>query len=86
VTALPKRLWHSLVVSCNISDTLCWGNVNKQQIRLLSDRIMNCSIEMTSKSTNKEEFVTAGGIDLSSIQMKTMASKMLQKYCTLNEY
>ena len=36
---------------------------------------MTCRIEVTSKSTNKDEFVTAGGVDLSSINMKTMQSK-----------
>ena len=76
-TAVPKRLWQSLVRSGDIPDTLCWGSVNKQLIRKLTEQLMTCRIEVTSKSTNKDEFVTAGGIDLSSINMKTMQSKTI---------
>jgi hypothetical protein len=75
LSAIPKRLWQSLVRSCGIPESLCWGNVNKQLIRKLAEQLMACQIEVTSKSTNKEEFVTAGGVDLSSINMKTMQSK-----------
>ena len=74
-TAIPKRLWQSLVRTCDIPDSLCWGSVNKQLIRKLSEQLMTCRVEVTSKSTNKDEFVTACGVVLSSINMKTMQSK-----------
>jgi predicted flavoprotein YhiN len=75
--AIPKRLWSSLVVASGISETLCWGQASKAHIRTLSERITSCTIEMTSKSTNKEEFVTAGGVSLGALHMKTMQSKTL---------
>jgi predicted flavoprotein YhiN len=77
IAAIPKRLWSSFVLSLGISDTLCWGQATKVQIRALSELMMSCPIEMTSKSTNKEEFVTAGGVSLSAIHMKTMQSKTI---------
>jgi predicted flavoprotein YhiN len=75
VPALPKRLWSALVRAAGISETLCWGQASKAHVRSLSERITASTIAMTSKSTNKEEFVTAGGVSLGALNMKTMQSK-----------
>jgi predicted flavoprotein YhiN len=87
-TAIPKRLWQSMVHqigldSNNIIAPVVWGVVSKKVIRQLAIIISECTITMTGKNTNKDEFVTAGGIDCSNeIDMTTMSSKLVPGlYC-----
>jgi predicted flavoprotein YhiN len=42
----------------------------------LVSQLTNSSFQVNGKSTFKEEFVTAGGIDLKEINFKTMESKL----------
>jgi predicted Rossmann fold flavoprotein len=72
---LPKRLWHKLVEASGISETLRWAEVNKSQLQALSNQLTAAVFKVHGKSTFKEEFVTAGGIDLKEIDFKTFESK-----------
>ncbi|GKZ00817.1 hypothetical protein MPSEU_001033400 [Mayamaea pseudoterrestris] len=72
---IPRRLWASLVQQAGIDAQVRWGEVSKKLIRALAQQIAECSLEMTSKGTFKEEFVTAGGVDLKEIDLKSMESK-----------
>ncbi|PRX56480.1 NAD(P)/FAD-dependent oxidoreductase [Flagellimonas meridianipacifica] len=73
---LPKRLWMRLVGAAGISKELRWGEVNKEQLKNLSRQLTACSFKVEGKSTFKEEFVTAGGVDLKEINFKTFESKL----------
>ena len=73
----PKRLWESLTVASGISTDLKWADISKKQLVALTDQLTNGHFEVNGKSTFKEEFVTAGGIDLKEINFKTMESKVL---------
>ncbi len=75
---LPNRLWESLVIASGISEEVKWADLSKNQIQNLVNQLTNCSFEVNGKSTFKEEFVTAGGIDLKEINFKTMESKLLK--------
>jgi predicted flavoprotein YhiN len=44
----------------------------------LANQLTNGQFQVNGKSTFKEEFVTAGGIDLKEINFKTMESKRHQ--------
>ncbi|MBV5346850.1 NAD(P)/FAD-dependent oxidoreductase [bacterium] len=72
----PNRLWESLVLASNISDETKWADLSKIQLQNLASQLTNCSFQVKGKSTFKEEFVTAGGIDLKEINFKTMESKL----------
>jgi len=72
---LPKRLWQNLVIASNISSSLRWADSNKSQLQKLAQQLCNSVFEVRGKSTFKEEFVTAGGIDLKEINFKTYESK-----------
>ncbi len=74
---LPKRLWESLTKAASISEETKWGDVNKKQMHLLAEQLTNGEFQVNGKSTFKEEFVTAGGIDLKEVNFKTMESKIL---------
>jgi len=72
----PKRLWESLLVASGISLDTKWADVNKKQLIDLANQLTNGQFQVNGKSTFKEEFVTAGGIDLKEINFKTMESKL----------
>lgn len=76
LAAIPKRLWSSFVVNgCGLETTTTWGQVNKKSVRKLAMLMGECELQVTGKGTFKEEFVTAGGVALKEIDMKTMMSK-----------
>lgn len=74
---LPRRLWAKLVAAADIAPTLKWADLNNGQINALAEQLTKCSFKVTGKSTFKEEFVTAGGIELKEINFKTFESKLL---------
>jgi hypothetical protein len=72
----PNRLWESLVLASNIPEDMKWADLSKIQLQNLANQLTNSSFQVNGKSTFKEEFVTAGGIDLKEINFKTMESKL----------
>ncbi|WP_405384415.1 NAD(P)/FAD-dependent oxidoreductase [Maribacter sp. LLG6340-A2] len=77
VLDIPKRLWANLVNASGIDDTMTWPEVSKQQLAKLAEQLTAGIFQVNGKSTFKEEFVTAGGIDLKEINFKTYESKIL---------
>ena len=75
----PNRLWESLVLASEISLETKWADLTKKQFQHLALQLTNGKFQVNGKSTFKEEFVTAGGIDLKEINFKTMESKVLPK-------
>ncbi|GJM32959.1 MAG: flavoprotein [Saprospiraceae bacterium] len=74
---LPIRLWQRMVESAGIAPGLQWANLGKKQLNALVHEIGQAQFEVNGKSTFKEEFVTAGGVDLKEVDFKTFASKIL---------
>ena len=75
---LPNRLWESLVIASEIDSERKWADLSKKQLTDLANQLTNGEFHVNGKSTFKEEFVTAGGIDLKEINFKTMESKLHQ--------
>lgn len=73
----PNRLWENLVMASEISLETKWADLSKKQLQNLALQLTNGTFQVNGKSTFKEEFVTAGGIDLREINFKTMESKLL---------
>ncbi len=73
---LPKRLWQRMLDTVDIATDLKWANVTKKQLRLLAIALTQSRFKVNGKSTFKEEFVTAGGVDLKEVQFKTFESKV----------
>jgi predicted Rossmann fold flavoprotein len=72
----PNRLWESLVLASGIDAETKWADLSKAQLQNLSNQLTNGTFQVNGKSTFKEEFVTAGGIDLKEVNFKTMESKL----------
>ncbi|WP_394881207.1 NAD(P)/FAD-dependent oxidoreductase [Gaetbulibacter sp. M235] len=75
---LPKRLWQQLVLASEIDIETRWAELNKKQLELLANQLTHAIFNVIGKSTFKEEFVTAGGIDLKEINFKTFESKLFK--------
>lgn len=74
---LPKRLWKTLVAASNIDESDRWADINKQRLEDLASQLTKAIFQVTGKSTFKEEFVTAGGVDLKEVNFKTFESKRI---------
>ncbi len=72
----PNRLWESLVLASGIDSETKWADLSKNQLQNLASQLTKAEFKVNGKSTFKEEFVTAGGIDLKEINFKTMESKI----------
>ena len=73
---LPKRLWHKLVLASNMTIDTRWADLNKGQLEALAGQLTKAVFNVDGKSTFKEEFVTAGGVNLKEVNFKTFESKL----------
>lgn len=73
----PNRLWESLVLASDITEETKWADLSKKQLTQLAEQLTNGVFQVNGKSTFKEEFVTAGGVDLKEVNFKTMESKIV---------
>ncbi len=74
---IPGRLWNKLCEASNIPEKEIWANLNKAQINNLILQISSSEWQVSGKSTFKEEFVTAGGVNLNEINFKKFESKII---------
>jgi hypothetical protein len=72
----PNRLWEKLVLAAEIGEDAKWADLSNKSMHLLAEQLTEGTYQVSGKSTFKDEFVTAGGIDLKEINFKTMQSKL----------
>ncbi len=70
-----NRFWVYLLQKIQIPITLKWKELQGKHFNKLVNTLINDAFEVLGKTTFKEEFVTAGGIDLQQINNQTMESK-----------
>ncbi len=73
--ALPNRLWEYFLVQSGISPDLRWADLPAKEQNKLIKNLCAHEYEVKGKTTFKEEFVTAGGVQLNEIDFNTMQSK-----------
>ncbi len=76
ISDLPKRLWKNLVRAAGIADIAVWADITRAQIDELVTELSHGIYQVEGKSTFKEEFVTAGGVELKEVNFKTFESKL----------
>lgn len=72
---ISKRLWMKLVSAAQIDETTQWAQLSNKQLEELASQLTKSIFKVNGKSTFKDEFVTAGGIDLKEINFKRFESK-----------
>jgi predicted Rossmann fold flavoprotein len=81
----PNRLWDHLVIAAKINLDIRWADLSRVQLQNLAEQLTQCRFEVNGKSTFKEEFVTAGGVDLKEIDCKTFESRMCKNLYIIGE-
>lgn len=66
---LPKNLWKQLTQNLSPSHS---------ELRKCAHTLKHDTYQIEGKTTNKEEFVTCGGVTLSEVQFKNMESKICE--------
>jgi predicted Rossmann fold flavoprotein len=74
---IPRRFWSKMCEMTGISDERNWAETGKKQLNPLLDMCCGTTIQVNGKSTFKEEFVTAGGIDLAEMDLNTFGIQKL---------
>jgi predicted Rossmann fold flavoprotein len=72
---LKGRLWTFILQRCGLPEEKTWAELGTKQLGRLTETLHGDVYRMKGKTTFKEEFVTAGGIDLSEIDAATMEAK-----------
>lgn len=83
--ALTQRFWSRALDLCGIDPTQQIGTVKTPALERLTALLTQCKLEVVGKSTNKDEFVTAGGVDLKEIDFRTMESKRYPNFFLAGE-
>ncbi len=76
VAGVPQRFWERLVVAAGIGATTPWTNVGNAGIAALAAQVGAAEFAVSGKSTNKDEFVTCGGVRLREVEFRTMESRL----------
>lgn len=73
---IPKRFWSSILIFCQIPDNRIWAELSKKETNRFLEALKNSNVSIHGKSTNKEEFVTCGGVDLKQIDFTSFESRI----------
>jgi len=74
---IPKRLWLLILEHCKINPSMQWANLSNNQEQNLLNNLISGSFKIIGRGPFGEEFVTAGGIKLSEIDLSTMESRLI---------
>lgn len=71
----PARLWQYLVDRSGLAQTTICAETGRKQAAAMASVLYADTYAVTGKSTFKEEFVTAGGVDLREVDFRTFQSR-----------
>jgi predicted Rossmann fold flavoprotein len=74
---LPRRLWERLLESSIIAPETQWSQLTKDRENALVQQLTDCRFQVKGKTTNKDEFVTCGGVKLNEIDFLRMESRIV---------
>jgi predicted Rossmann fold flavoprotein len=70
-------LWQFLIEQSGVNNEIRFADLPSKSENLLIKNLVDYVVDVEGKTTFKEEFVTAGGINLSEVDANTMMSKKL---------
>jgi hypothetical protein len=73
---LPARLWERLLAAAGLALDATWSGVANAALAALAAQLAGAEFTVTGKSTNKEEFVTCGGVRLREVDFAVMESRL----------
>ena len=72
---VSKRLWERFVIASEIKNNENWADLNNNQLENLANQLTKGVFNANGRTTFKDEFVTAGGVDLKEINFKRFESR-----------
>lgn len=82
---IPSRLWKYFCSRAEIKEETNCSEMGNKHLDRLADVLCRDTYRVTGKSTYKDEFVTAGGVDLKDIDMKSFQSKIRPRLFLVGE-
>jgi predicted Rossmann fold flavoprotein len=76
IAPLTGRLWEALVAAAGIGVETRWASLSAFARHQLVGQLLRTELPVSGKSTNKDEFVTCGGVPLREVNFKTMESRV----------
>ncbi len=74
---IPRRLWERFLESSAIPPETQWSQLPKDRETALVLQLTDCRFQVQGKTTNKDEFVTCGGVRLKEIDFRSMESRIV---------
>jgi predicted Rossmann fold flavoprotein len=72
---LPRRVWGALSAAATGDSARRWADLRKEEEEALVRALTALELPFRGKDSNKDEFVTAGGVALSEINTRSMEAK-----------
>ena len=82
---VTNRFWNKILEVSNVNPDKHIANISGKEMQNILENLCKKKFQVEGKSTFKEEFVTAGGIDLKEINFKNMSSKILENFYIAGE-
>jgi len=77
---VTNRFWSKILEINQINPEKQIANLSGKEMALILENLCQKKLLVTGKSTFKDEFVTAGGVDLKEVNFKNMSSKILPDF------
>lgn len=82
---ITTRFWHRILWNSKVSLEKNISNLTAREIQNIIQNLCENEMSVSGKSTYKDEFVTAGGVELKEVDFKNMSSKILSNFYLAGE-
>lgn len=82
---ITNRFWQKILEISKVDLNKQVANISGKEMQKILENLCQKKFQVTGKSTFKDEFVTAGGVDLKEINFKNMSSKLLPNFYIAGE-
>ncbi|MBW7675395.1 BaiN/RdsA family NAD(P)/FAD-dependent oxidoreductase [Chryseobacterium chendengshani] len=82
---VTNRFWQRILEVSKVDLNKQIANISGKEMQTILENLCKKKFQVTGKSTFKDEFVTAGGVDLKEINFKNMSSKLLPNFYIAGE-
>lgn len=82
---VTTRFWHRILWLSKVDLEKNISSISSKELQNILGNLCNNVMKVSGKSTYKDEFVTAGGVELKEINFKNMSSKILENFYLAGE-
>lgn len=82
---ITNRFWQRILDVSKVDLNKQVAQISAKEMQTIIENLCKKKFNVTGKSTFKDEFVTAGGVDLKGINFKNMSSKILPNFYVAGE-